>query len=391
MLMALIAACTAASQQVAIAGQYVLEAGSAAERRRKKKQLIDELPLMRNLFTFRERPQLPLPHIDRFSQMMADPSRNVCHKLTHLYAHEFAELAELLHEEIAAARETSWRPDVKNKGQHGKGRPPKYDTTNRLLFVLEWLATGDVGNRAEFTNNYAKTSCVEDKKHVLRAINKVLKDEIKWPTAEERALHYSTYHGIFFGCVGIFDVTEWIIAKPKNRDREHRTFSGKANSNTMKTLAVINKHGYFIWYDPLVDGRRNDRDMFTSSDLYLSKGTYFSPMANGGIGGFEFMASDGGFRGNGPLLFSFDNLDDAQKEIFNLAFKEVRVGVENAVGRVQKWFPILGLQKSYWNYDQELLELAVGAAMKLHNWMLRTRGIRYNAEEDPQHHFRDLY
>ena len=91
------------------------------------------------------------------------------------------------------------------------------------------------------------------------------------------------------------------------------------------------------------------------------------------------------------MLYSYDNLDSHEKVLFNLAFKEVRVGVENAFGRVQKWFPILGLQKSYWNYDLELLELAVGAAMKLHNWMLRKRGIRYNAQEDPQNHMRELY
>ena len=204
-MMSLLAACTSASQQILIGSQYLMEALSETERRKRKKQEIDELPLMRNLFSFRDRPQLPLAHIDRFSAFMADPNRNVCHKLTHLYAHEFVELAELLQEEIAAARETSWRPNVKNKGQSGKGRPPKYDPTNRLLFVLEWLGTGDVGNRAEFTNNYAKTSCVEDKKHVLRAINKVLKNEIKWPTAEERAMHYATYNGIFKGCAGILE------------------------------------------------------------------------------------------------------------------------------------------------------------------------------------------
>ena len=67
------------------------------------------------------------------------------------------------------------------------------------------------------------------------------------------------------------------------------------------------------------------------------------------------------------------------------------MGVENAFGRVQRWFPILGVQRSYWNNDIELLELATEAAMKLHNFMLRSRGISYNAEEDPHNYYRHLY
>jgi hypothetical protein len=328
---------------------------------------------MRNLFQFRAAPQIPLPLVDRFSEMTQDGNRHYCKKLTHFYSWEIVAL-EMLQKEIAAARQTSWRPTVVHKGESGHGRPPKLDPLHRLLFVLEWLATGDFGDRQEFTNKY-----------------KVLKDEIKWPTAAEQAAHYATYDGIFKGMVGIFDVIEWEIAKSTNSAKENATYSGKAKTNTMKTLAVIDKNGYFIWYDPLAYGKRNDRDMFTSSDLYLYKGEYFSPMAVGGVLGFEFMASDGGFRGNGPLLYTYDNLSDEDKVTFNLAFKEVRVGVENAFGRVQKWFPILGIQKSYWNYDEEMLELAVGAAMKLHNWMLRTRGLAYDAQNDPQNHLRHLY
>lgn len=84
-------------------------------------------------------------------------------------------------------------------------------------------------------------------------------------------------------------------------------------------------------------------------------------------------------------------MDAEYKKTFNLAFKEVRIGVENAFGRVQMWFPILGVQRSYWNYDLELLELSTDAAMKLHNFMLRQRGVVYNAEDDPHNHFRFLY
>lgn len=111
-----------------------------------------------------------------------------------------------------------------------------------------------------------------------------------------------------------------------------------------KTLAVIDKYGYFIWVDPLAQGRRNDREQWTSGALYRE---FFSHE--------QKVASDGGFRGDGPQVVSFDNLDNEDKALFYLAFKGVRVGVENAFGRVQMWFPILGVSLQYWRYDDEML------------------------------------
>jgi hypothetical protein len=67
------------------------------------------------------------------------------------------------------------------------------------------------------------------------------------------------------------------------------------------------------------------------------------------------------------------------------------MGVENAFGRVQMWFPILGVNRSYWNHDEEMLRLSVDAACKLHNWILRNRGLQYDAAANPQNHYRDLY
>lgn len=88
---------------------------------------------------------------------------------------------------------------------------------------------------------------------------------------------------------------------------------------------------------------------------------------------------------------SYDILDTAAKEEFNPAFKEVRVHVENAFGRVQMWFPLLGVEKAYWTYDEELLSLSIGAATKLHNWMLRRRGLDYNPENSNRNHYRHLW
>ena len=80
-----------------------------------------------------------------------------------------------------------------------------------------------------------------------------------------------------------------------------------------------------------------------------------------------------------------------EKMNYNLAFKEVRVGIENAFGRVQLWFPLLGVEKKQWPYDDKLLGTAVEAACKLHNWMMRHRRLSYNAEDNPRNFYREMY
>ena len=116
----------------------------------------------------------------------------------------------------------------------------------------------------------------------------------------------------------------------------------------------------------------------------MRRGEYFSDG--------ERVACDRGFKGYGPQVCSFNDCHgDADKEYYNVAFREVRRLIENAFGRVQMWFPILGNQKAYWNYDLETLDLAIGAATKLHNWMLRKRRISYNPEDNVNNHERDVY
>ena len=45
---------------------------------------------------------------------------------------------------------------------------------------------------------------------------------------------------------------------------------------------------------------------------------------------------------DGPILVSFNKVNTPEKALYNVAFKEVRMGIENAFGRVQMRFPILG-------------------------------------------------
>ena len=75
----------------------------------------------------------------------------------------------------------------------------------------------------------------------MKAICKVLSSEIQWPDEEERKELCQDLNGILHGVVGILDVTEHPIERSSDNVKEAATFSGKAQCNTMKTLAVIDR------------------------------------------------------------------------------------------------------------------------------------------------------
>ena len=69
---------------------------------------------------------------------------------------------------------------------------------------------------------------------------------------------------------------------------------------------------FFRYVKTGIHGRINDRDAWTSCDLYLNRGKY--------LGRNETICADGGFVGHGPNLTSFDRIDEDYKRIYNAAF-----------------------------------------------------------------------
>jgi hypothetical protein len=71
---------------------------------------------------------------------------------------------------------------------------------------------------------------------------------------------------------------------------------------------------------------KNDREVFTGSLLYLQEGEFFLDD--------EFIVVDGAFKSDGHLCCSFKNPGNNEaRKLWNLAFCEVRTGVENSYQR----------------------------------------------------------
>jgi len=316
------------------------------------------------------RPSQPLEFKEPLDSVFRDEGRNYCKLITGLYGWEFTRLANHLDELIS-------RPRCKTST---KKRKCKHNNQHRLYFGLDWLHSCPKLKKQEFNSGWAKSSVHEDIPHVLKALVDGLAGYISWPDAATRERWADQSEGIFSGCIGILDITETEIEKPKDPVWERETWSGKMKCNTLKTLTVISKAGEVIFILTGIPGGRSDRDIWTSCDLYLNAGEYFSEG--------EWIASDGGFMGDGNIMMSHNDIaGDEDKALFNMIFTEMRKQVENQYGRIAMWFPILGNCKKRWNYNLTLFKLTVLATYHLHNWIMVVRGLNYDPSTNPRYLF----
>ncbi len=75
----------------------------------------------------------------------------------------------------------------------------------------------------------------------------------------------------------------------------------------------------------------------------------------------------------------------------NLTWGEVRTGVENSYSTVAAWFPLLGNNKRKLFYSEHMLILAVQAAVRLHNFIMKTENLSYAAYESAEMVYQQYY
>lgn len=309
-----------------------------------------------------------------------DDSREYCKVLTSLSLEEFEALASLLKDSIESSQ-TEWTENnLQEVHQTKRKRSCKLNYKQRLFLTLYWLHSGMPYRELEYFSGWSKSSIERDIKHVLDCILYVLDKAVSWPSRHTRNVLSNATKGIFKGCIGIVDCTEHEIAKPKNNELQRQTYSGKSKANVLKTITVIDRSGKIIWIETGYYGKMNDLQVFKSTNLYLKSGEY--------LDGDQFLIGDGVFKGCSKLLISYDNIkDDHLKTEFNLAFTSFRLSVEDAIGRIKMWFPILGRRKAYWDLDHLLLIDAIHVSARLHNWLMDYR----NRDYDPTLATSNLY
>ena len=371
-------ACVAAVHQLITAYSILFDdLPTAREKRLAKKRQREVTPYKRNVSARYSTPISLLEPRNCLADVVKDSDRAYMKKLTHLHEWQFFALAEKLEPLIihARQREDGSRPEVRR-------RPLKFDHFHRLYFCLRWLNDGFFHRSREVETGWCKSSVQEDLVHVLTAIVEGLDDHLTWPDADRRQEFARTFPGILRGCIGVGDVKEFEIEKPKDSMKERQSWSGKKKMNSYKMLSVMDHTGRFIFVRLCLG--RNDREVLTSSPLYLLEGDYFSDN--------EWVSSDGAFDGDGRFLCSYKNPgNDPVKIRYNLAFREVRQGVENSYQRAGAWFPLLGNNQKKLPYSEKVFFLTVHAAARLHNWIVDSENLSYSALESPEGLFRNYY
>jgi hypothetical protein len=164
----------------------------------------------------------PLVAKNSIPELLHDPNRAYIKSVTHLHEWQFFILAEKLKELILHPR---LRSDGTRPVVHCK--PHKFDHCHHLLFVLHWLNDGLFYRSREADTGYAKSSVHEDLVHVLQAIVEGLHEHLTWPDGDCRHELAEVFPGILRGCIGVGDVKEYEIEKPKNSLKEKLSWSGK--------------------------------------------------------------------------------------------------------------------------------------------------------------------
>jgi hypothetical protein len=79
--------------------------------------------------------------------------------------------------------------------------------------------------------------------------------------------------GMLSGCIGVGDVKEYEIEKPKNLIKERMSFSGKEKINSYKMLFVADYTGWFFYVGVALG--KNNHEVFASSPLKLQRRVNF--------------------------------------------------------------------------------------------------------------------
>jgi hypothetical protein len=152
-----------------------------------------------------------------------------------------------------------------------------------------------------------RTTIVIITDHVTRAMNHAWREEVRWPSKEER----KELHG-FFSChdkaIACIDGTHCRIDVPEDEEDEDSTYSGYKHYHTQNYLLTCDAFGFILHVAGPFNGSWNDKQCFLASDFMAPDST----MLDEG----EKLITDGGFSGFPMNIhpFSAAQMEDATDE-----------------------------------------------------------------------------
>jgi hypothetical protein len=133
--------------------------------------------------------------------------------------------------------------------------------------------------------------------HITRVMNYVWREEVRWPSKEER----EELHGLF-SCdekaVGCIDGTHCRIDVPDNEEDEESCYSGYKHYHTLNYLLCCDAFGRILHIAGPFNGSWNDKQCFLASDFMDPESNMLEPD--------ERLITDGGFSGFKMNIYPFN-------------------------------------------------------------------------------------
>ena len=168
--------------------------------------------------------------------------------------------------------------------------------------LLLWLYHVD-GNKHTVLSllfDIDRTSVVIITDHLTRVMNEMWRDEVRWPTKEERRELYGLFscHEKAVACI---DGTHCRIDVPFNTEDEEKAYSGYKHYHTQNFLLCCDAFGYIVHIAGPYSGSWNDNQCFLASDFMNAD---LDMLSEG-----EKLITDGGFSGYPMNIHPFSAAD----------------------------------------------------------------------------------
>ncbi|KAJ6252010.1 hypothetical protein M0813_14557 [Anaeramoeba flamelloides] len=194
--------------------------------------------------------------------------------------------------------------------------------------------------------------------HVIGVLNRKLENAIKWPNKKEIQIKIKKWGKLgWSNIVGALDITE----HKRNRctSFERLLYSGKQKAHTIKSIAVVDIDGLFLYFKTGYKGHLNDENVWNLDNLQQK------------LGPNNLLLTDGGFYG--PLVtkpirkpwINKDQFNDAKN--YNTLHSRSRAVVECAFSVLKAWK--IATHSNFLTPGNHIL--AIDTCAKLCNWTRR--------------------